>query len=291
VARVVFFHLGLHKTATSWLQNQLFPKLPLPVHRTQKLEKLDDKIARHSEEAILISHEGLGGCIDDSKAPGDALRTFQTTLAHIARSWPNGKILIGFREHVAWMNSAYTQRAKKCLVTPEQYHDSFSLDDLLWVRRVELCEQYGLESFFFLYEEFANDPSALLLDLCGFLGTPVPVDAHVLLAERENTSPRTEQGIRISRVAYSAVEALSGLPGLKHRLRKKRLRNFALRLGTSFDSGREPPRITLAPCERERLQADWNEVVRRVSLRRQRNFSAFFITTVTDFDLCGNTTG
>jgi hypothetical protein len=270
VAKTVFFHLGLHKTATSWLQRRLFPTLAIPVIRTRKFERIERFIAQQSASKILISHEGLGGRIGDDKAPGDSLRMFQSTIERIARLPCDGKVVIGFREHIAWINSAYAQRDKKAPVTPQQYRDSYSLDDLLWMRRTELCDQYGLQSFLFLYEEFANESPAPLADLCEFIGIPLPNGVGELLANRENPSPRTERGVRISRVAYKLAKAIDGLPWLND----KRLREAAFRIGAYFDSDQERrPKIGFATDDAERLQCDWKELVLLISERRGRDLS------------------
>jgi hypothetical protein len=272
LAEVVFFHLGLHKTATGWLQRQLFPKLRLPVYRTRKFDKIIEIIAREPVDAIIISHEGLGGRISDRKAPGDALKMFQSTLDRIAQLPTRNKVLIGFREQVAWINSAYAQRGKKAVVTPEQYRESYSLDDLLWMHRLELCDRYGLESFLFLYEEFDHDPITLVADMCKFMGTSAPQDAVELLARRENQSPRTERGLHISRVGYGIAHVLGSVPWVN----TKMLRQFSSRLGARLDSQHDgDPRLVLTGADAERLREDWDKLVGVVGARRGRYFQRF----------------
>lgn len=269
MANTIFFHIGLHKTATGWLQRQLFPSLPLPIYRTRKFDKIGDLAADPSTDAIIISHEGLGGRISDSKAPGDTMAIFSSTIARIADLPIEGKVLIGFREHAAWINSAYAQRGKKSAVTPVQYRDSYVLGDLLWMDRVALCDRHGLKSFQFLYEEFGHDPITLVADLCKFLETPMPGNTAELLARRENPSPRTARGFRVSRVAHRIARALGGLPGVD----AKRLRASASKLGAGCDSAAGPPLIVLKEAETERLRDDWSELVGSVALRRGRDFS------------------
>jgi hypothetical protein len=270
LASAVYFHLGLHKTATSWLQRQVFPKLPLAVHRTRKFEKISDIIQR-SERNIIISHEGLGGRISVDKAPGDALDVFISTLDQVAQLSAAASVLIGFREHVAWINSAYAQRARKGVLSAKQYRDSFSSDDLSWMQRVRLCERYGLATFFFLYEELAYHPTVLLADLCKFLGTSVPPGMADALAQRENSSPKTKRGLRIARAAYGITRAIGGLPLVN----TKKLRSMSSELGLHFDSKEEPgPNIEFPVAQAERLALDWKDLVGMVGARRQRDLSA-----------------
>lgn len=271
MAKTVYLHLGLHKTATGWLQRQFFPRLELPLHRTRKLEKIAALAAESSDEAVIVSHEGLGGRIGDDKAPGDALNTFQATLDGIAGLPAEAKVLIGFREHEAWISSAYAQRGKKAATTPEAYRDTFSLEELCWARRVELCDSRGLDAFVFLYEEFAHDPIALCEDLSRFLGAPMPEDTASLLAQRENPSPRTERGLRIARAGQGVARALGALPFTD----AKRLRRVASEFGARFDSDETRVAIGFPAAEGETLREDWRRLVDIVAKRRGKDFSAF----------------
>jgi hypothetical protein len=271
LAKTVYLHLGLHKTATGWLQRQFFPRLELPLHRTRKLEKIAALAAGLSADRIIVSHEGLGGRIGDDKAPGDSLKMFEATLEGISGLRAEPKLLIGFREHAAWLGSAYAQRGKKSSVTPEAYRDSYSREDLLWMRRVALCDERGLGSFLFLYEEFAHDPLRLCEDLCRFLGVALPDDTAALLARRENPSPRTEKGLRMSRAAYALARVLGALPFVD----AKRLRQAASEFGASFDSDEAPIRIGFRQEDAAALGSDWEELVSTIGERRGRDFSAF----------------
>jgi hypothetical protein len=271
LAKTVYLHLGLHKTATGWLQRQFFPLLGLPLHRTRKLEKIAALAADPQAEAIIVSHEGLGGRIADDKAPGDSLRTFEATLDGIARLPAQTKVLIGFREHAAWVGSAYAQRGKKAAVTPEAYRDTYSLEELSWVRRVELCDRQNVDAFLFLYEEFAGDPVALCEDFCRFLGASMPENTASLLARRENPSPRTERGLRLARAAHGVARVLGALPLAN----AKRLRQAASEFGARFDSDEDPPvAIGFREAEEEKLREDWRRLVGIVSERRGRDLSS-----------------
>jgi hypothetical protein len=271
LAKTVYLHLGLHKTATGWLQRQFFPRLKLPLYRTRKLEKIAALARGATVDGIIVSHEGLGGRIGDDKAPGDSVRMFEATLDGIAGLPAETKLLIGFREHGAWIGSAYAQRGKKAAVTPEAYRDSFSRDDLLWMKRVRLCDERGLKSFLFLYEEFAQDPLRLCKDLCRFLGVALPEVTGSLLARRENPSPKTERGLRLSRAAYALARVLGALPFVD----AKKLRQAASELGASFDSDEAPIKIGFRQQDEAALRSDWEELLGLVGERRGRDFSAF----------------
>ena len=270
MAEIVFFHLGLHKTATGWFQRQLFPVLELPVYRTRKFDKIRAYVATDPHRAIIVSHEGLGGRITDDKKQGDALATFLSTLDRIEDIPGERKLLIGFREQTAWINSAYGQRAKKGRISPERYRDSFSLADLLWMQRVQQCEAHGLESFFFLYEEFDYAPLALLTDVCAFLQLPTPANAEGLLQRRENISPRSERGFRLARLTHLLAQAAGALSLFD----AKGLRRRGAEWASLFDDAKSyPPSIAFGDGEAELLRKDWRDLVSHLSAKRGRDLS------------------
>jgi hypothetical protein len=271
LAKTIYLHLGLHKTATGWLQRQFFPRLGLPLHRTRKLEKIAVLAAAARGDRIIVSHEGLGGRISDDKAPGDSLRMFEATLDSITELPATSKLLIGFREHSDWISSAYAQRGKKAPLTPEAYRDTYSRGDLIWMKRVRLGDERGLESFVFLYEEFAQEPVRLCQDLCRFLGVAPPEDIASLLARRENPSAKTERGLRMSRVAHGLARVLGALPFAN----AKSLRRAAWEFGASFDSDEAPTKIDISAQDEAALKNDWQELVDEIGKRRGRDFSAF----------------
>jgi hypothetical protein len=271
VAKTLYLHLGLHKTATGWLQRQFFPRLGLPLYRTRKLDRIAALAAGSEADRIIVSHEGLGGKISDDKAPGDSLRIFAETLAGLGAVEAETRLVLGFREHVSWVGSAYAQRGKKTAVTPEQYRATYSLDDLDWMKRVRLCDESGFSPFLFLYEEFASDPIALCEDLCRFLDVAMPDDVPALLAQRENPSPRSERGLRIARGAQNVARVLGALPFLD----AKKLRAGASAFGARFDTDEPRIEIRFPDDELRRLNDDWRALSALIAERRGKNEAAY----------------
>jgi hypothetical protein len=267
----VFFHIGLYKTATTWFQRQLFPSLDgVQVVRT----KFMDKIAPHlnaspasvnGPETLIISHESLSGSISHRRPPGTARARLVDNLGLIANLAPQRSIIVGFREHRAWLQSAYFQRAKKNFrVDQADYVKVFSLDDLSWCRTLETIEASCPSVFPFLYEELVQSPEVLINDLCRFIGKAPPANLDELLHVQENPTPRSKAG----QLASTAMLKLARHSG------RKRLKPHAYRLGVWLD-GYFPRRpFALESDLAQVLRQDWNELLDRIGERRGHDFSS-----------------
>ena len=103
----IIFHIGLHKTGTTFLQRYVFPKLKnvnlfctdgRPFNGIEDLEK--DKIN-------LISIENLSGSPFSSNE-----FTRYTIMEELAKLYPNAKIIVTFRNKNSWLKSLYSQYIK-----------------------------------------------------------------------------------------------------------------------------------------------------------------------------------
>ena len=174
-----YFHVGLHKTASTYLQRLVFPEWPeIKYLRHRNLEyflRLPDT-ARY-----LVSCEGFSGAtfakLDDRRRG----------LARLAEMFPGANAIIGFRPHGGFVASLYSQYLRYGGSAP--FDAFFSLDGpqdrVIW-RREDLCfraliecleDSFGKPPFVFQMGELRTNKDGLLSDLAGFLGTsraPVP---------------------------------------------------------------------------------------------------------------------
>ena len=96
-----FFHVGLHKTATTFLQKSVFPEWP-GIHYLQS-RNIEYFLRLPDTETYLISCEGLSGATFatlDERCRG---------IARLARMFPAANTIIGFRPHGGFMASLYSQ--------------------------------------------------------------------------------------------------------------------------------------------------------------------------------------
>lgn len=115
----VFFHIGMHKTATSWFQRQLFPNIDgASLISSKKMDEIAAALAAFEAQKfgnaaiLLLSHEGLGGSISWEREPGETLERLSRNLAALMTLRPDAAVIIGYREHEGWLASAFAQRAK-----------------------------------------------------------------------------------------------------------------------------------------------------------------------------------
>ncbi len=273
----VFFHIGLHKTGTTWLQRALFPALSdVTTKRSRSLPKIKDAIA-NNDAVLIISHEGMSGSISTQKSPGDRDKRLRENIEKMSALNNCNGIIIGFREQLSWINSAYSEKAKKEPVLPESYLESFSPTELSWCKLLDAVGAARAPIFCFLYEELLHGPESLISDLCGFLGTPVPSNWSEISERRENRSPRGSLGQHASRALFSIARVLKNAPLISRA--KRPLRGVGSRLGTRLDRYSAPATaITFNDELAKELEADWNTLLSIVGERRGRDFSALALS-------------
>jgi hypothetical protein len=264
----IFFHVGLHKTATTWFQRHLFPNLAgVTCHVTKRVQRIDR--SRGGSPTLVISHESLSGSLSSEKRPGDNRKRLAETVALIAAKTPGAAVIIGFREHISWLTAAYAHKAKKDAVNFERYARTFSGDDLSWCSSLALVEGACSSVFPFLYEELFCAPEALIDDLCRFLNVKAPQNLQELLRNRENPSPRSQAGQLVSRSFFQTSYALDRFAGVNTRS----LREFGARIGAQLDRNFAPRRVVLdhdITCD---LRRDWECLLPRIGDHRGRDFS------------------
>lgn len=176
-----YFHVGLHKTATTYLQRLVFPYWPdIRYLRHRNLEYF---LRLPDTAKYLVSCEGLSG------ATFARLSERQRGLKRLAEMFPGAHAIVGFRPHGGFVASLYSQYLRYGGSRP--FDDFFSVerpqDQVIW-RREDLCfraiiesleRSFGKPPFVFQMSELRSNREGLLADLAGFLGTsraPVPAE-------------------------------------------------------------------------------------------------------------------
>jgi hypothetical protein len=179
-------HIGYHKTGTSYLQRNIFERfddvfnrisqskirntliLPSPLRYS---EKAFTELISGSDKRIVVSNEFLSSGIhaDDYRS--------KTNADRLKSAIPNAKIIIGIREQVSILKSAYNQylRAKgsysikEYLVRP--LTGSFNFSHLQYHFLINYyIDLYGKENVFVLpYELLKKDPKAYVDGILKFI--------------------------------------------------------------------------------------------------------------------------
>ena len=277
----VVFHIGLHKTGTTWLQKVLFPTLPgISVHRSRDFSKIDRMIdQRDPSRTLIVSHEGMSGSHSVRKQPGEREQRLLENIGQIKQTCPEACIAVGLREQSSWLNASFAEKAKKERVGPHEFVDGFSPSELMWCKILDAIDIAGVPAFCFLYEELVHDPQVLISDMCRFLGTAEPSNWRDITQRRANPSPRSAAGQAASRLFFQASWKLKvkRIPYFSRYLSRP-LRGLGSRVGTKLDRFFPMSPVIALDEELERvLQSDWNALLRIAGERRNRDFSAFRI--------------
>lgn len=171
---MLYLHVGLHKTGTTYLQSVVFPNWS-GIRYLRNLT-VENFLRIDSEETVLASREGLSGPALGSQAEKLAF------LKRLSRMFPEARILISFRPHAAYVNALYSQylRYGGTLTLPEFFdiesdRGMLKHNDIQFRPYIEAIEEYwGRTPFVFLLSEIMRQPDRLADDLGALVGNVPP---------------------------------------------------------------------------------------------------------------------
>jgi len=163
----IYFHVGLPKTASTFLQRNIFPKLEgIEYVKKHAFKHYHKKVRKCRAEKILFSTElNIGKRRTDHK------------IKNFARSYPDATPIILLRRHDRWIRSKYKQHIRKHGWL--HFHQFFNLNDTGKVKMRELSymdkirflnEHFNNPAIVFFQEELLNDPWQLIDRLARFMG-------------------------------------------------------------------------------------------------------------------------
>jgi glycerol-3-phosphate cytidylyltransferase len=167
----VFVHLGLHKTGTTFLQEEIFKKIkdvnyiPGGGENILKTTIVKDKIN-------LISLESLSG---KPYAIANNEDTRFITTYRLCKMFPNAKIIIGTREKESWLKSLYKESVVKG--NDKKYKEWKKLINPSYLdveSYVSYLKKLFPEVYEFKYENFKKDKDKEIKKLCDFMEVEVP---------------------------------------------------------------------------------------------------------------------
>ena len=176
---MIFFHIGLHKTGTTFLQKAVFPKWKdieyIVWPNLEIFLRLDPK------KTYLVSREGLSG---QNWAPHEVR---DRSMKKLSELFPGAKIIISFRNHVGYINSSYRQYLQRGgTLVFEKYFDIIGDNglmkkgDFLYKRKIEsICTHFNQMPFIFLHEEIKDDLQGLLYEMQKFIGGQPPLTKDI----------------------------------------------------------------------------------------------------------------
>ena len=165
----VFFHVGLGKVASTFLQQQLFPKL-CGIHYIgpQQYKKSAVIIRRSKESKILVSREF-------DKQLEEELRWF-------CQEVPHPRVIICLRRQDDWIASQYRRRVKNGWLIPfdefidlEKDQGFWKKEELYYQPKIDLIKEItGHEPLVMRYDQLREKPEVFVRRICDFMDVPVP---------------------------------------------------------------------------------------------------------------------
>lgn len=127
----LFIHVGLHKTGTTLLQQNVFPyfdpKAIQYIGRPCGSRHFIEEICWSSSPKVLVSSETFIGRLIDVYDPNeDYLLRQLSGIERLASAFPAANILIGVRSHASWILSCYKHYLK--YGGSRALHEFFRLD-------------------------------------------------------------------------------------------------------------------------------------------------------------------
>lgn len=246
----VVVHIGLHKTATTTLQRQVFPVLPgvnfidsarsaaagiIYSCQVQDPIYFDSTHARlilartfSDTKVNLISAEGLSGSLYSAVGKRD-LDHRDSIVQNLQRTLPEAKIVVVLRRQDQYAKSVYRQYIKRGgVLDPAAFFGldgqdgaCFPRDRFRYLEYVRaLQHRFPAGVYVGIFEEFADTPSAFLERMCRFLEVE-PIDGWQL--QKINRSRLGSAGLEVSRILNrlftSPLNPGGLLPGIPRRKR------------------------------------------------------------------------
>lgn len=191
----IVIHLGLHRTGTTFLQEEVFKKLKnvnyafndsLHVLRTYK------------SGINLISNEGL------SLSMPHSMKGRIQVLNYLLALFPKAKIILGFREREGWLRSCYYRYVLSGgILRYKDYTRTYGNNIIDMDGYAKEVNNKFDEVYAYNFEDLKKKPDEVIKGICAFIGCNVPDYRNV----KRNVSLDTKQ--------LETLRKLNVLPGSK----------------------------------------------------------------------------
>ncbi|MFW6134893.1 MAG: sulfotransferase [Elusimicrobiota bacterium] len=169
----IFIHVGLHKTGTTFLQKEIFPKL----ENCNYIDKAKlENITIEQGKINLISREGLSVSPDKFKLKRSIKPEARfVTAERLKLLFPDAKIIVGVRDKESWINSLYKERVKgEGFITKDEYVKNLDKDFLDFDKYINHLEKLFSDVYVYKFEQLKDEPDRFVKGICNFIGVEVP---------------------------------------------------------------------------------------------------------------------
>ena len=164
----IFFHLGLKKTGSTYLQQKIFPKLKgIKYYGKKGFKNYKGKLIAYNHENYLFSHE-----FDSS---------LERILKEISKDLPQARIILVLRRQDSWVASKYKYHIKKHgYLNFEEFFDLASntglwkKEEFYFRKKIEWIEKYfENKPLILIYDDLKTNPDRFITQITDFLDTQI----------------------------------------------------------------------------------------------------------------------
>jgi hypothetical protein len=202
----IFFHVGLAKTASTWLQLKVFPKFRgIYYVKNTWYHRYASIINRSQHPKVLVSRE-----FD---------RQLEREVSRFAALYPHARPIIVLRRHDSWIASQYRRRVKNGFGLPfeaffdlEKDQGYWKQSDLYFLPKLRLLEKYfSLRPMVLFYEDLTADPMDFVDRIARFCGVDYDKNHIALIPYHASYTDKQLKVLRrVSRYIVPPVQEFSG---------------------------------------------------------------------------------
>ncbi len=158
----IFFHVGLGKTASTYLQHSVFPHFKgihyIPTNRYKKSLRI---IEKGEKKRYLVSRE-----FD---------RQFEDEVSKFCTIHPDASIIVVFRRQDKWIASQYKRHVKggfykefKDFLDVKENQGFWDRQELIFMDKISVIEKYATKKPLILFHEDLSDPYAFITKIANY---------------------------------------------------------------------------------------------------------------------------
>jgi hypothetical protein len=168
----IVIHVGLHKTESTFLQKEIFPKIENAEVFGFANRTFTIKTEFSKNKINIISEEGLSGNLHTKNKTADGI----TIAYRLKVLFPNAKIIVIFRKKDQWLKSLYSEYIKLGGYESFDYWKTNILDSrcLNYEKYSKCLKSLFKEVLISDFKNLKNDSNQFIKDICDFIGVNVP---------------------------------------------------------------------------------------------------------------------
>ena len=164
----IFIHIGLHKTGTTFLQKEVFPKIP----NINYIFRVGLDTAIVEDKTNLLSDENLDG---------GSYRVFRNHFQrnaiaeNLSKMYPKAKIIICIRDTESWLKSAWKQYTLSYYgYSLNEYRRRLDPEFANHYQYIDYLRTLFKDVYICYFGELKKDPKKFVKGICDFMNVEAP---------------------------------------------------------------------------------------------------------------------